>query len=496
MAIGLAGVAPSATPGANPDVRVVDEVAVTPMRVDTEFSSNSPLLVADPREPRFVVMANRLDAPDFSCALQVSGDAGRTWVTATPVPELPEGAEKCYAPEVAFDAEGTLHYLFVGLAGPGNRPMGAFLTTSTDRALTFSKPRQVLGPLKFAVRMAIDPTVGESGRIHLVWIEATSDPSLGGFGPPPNPILAAHSDDGGRSFSEPLQVSGPDRQRVVAPALALGPDHTVHVAYYDLGRDAVDYQGLEGPVWGEPWTLVVANSDDGGRRFGSSRAVDDEIVPPERVMLIFTMPPPALVAGDEQVCAAWTDARHGDADALARCSHDAGGTWEDVRRLNDDPVGNGTSQYLPRLGLSPSRRLDAVFFDRRDDPRNVGNHVYLTYSTDGGRSFVPNRRVSREPSDTRIGQEYVHPAAEGQYEIGARLGLSSERSHAITAWPDTRHWTRGTTGQDLFSATVALPPERPGASGRLRDVGLVVAGGGALVVSAIGRRRRAVGTTQ
>lgn len=82
-------------------------------------SSTSPLILADPDEPRFMVMANRVDAPDFGCALQVSGDAGRTWASSDPVPKLPEGAEKCYAPEVAFDAQGMLYYLFVGLQGGG-----------------------------------------------------------------------------------------------------------------------------------------------------------------------------------------------------------------------------------------------------------------------------------------------------------------------------------------------------------------------------------------
>lgn len=32
-------------------------------------SNNSPVIVAGPTEPRLVVLANRLDVPDFSCAL-------------------------------------------------------------------------------------------------------------------------------------------------------------------------------------------------------------------------------------------------------------------------------------------------------------------------------------------------------------------------------------------------------------------------------------------
>jgi hypothetical protein len=229
-----------------PDAYVEQDVPVTALHQGLGVANNSPALNADPTEPKFVVLANRLDAPDFRCALQVSGDGGEGWLTVNPVPELPAGADKCYAPEAAFDRNGVLYYLFVGLKDQGNEPVGAFLTSSRDRGRTFGRPRQVLGPLNFAVRMAIDTSMGEAGRIHLVWLNATSDPPLGGFGPPPNPIMAAHSDDGGETLSEPVQVNDPEHELAVAPALELGADHAVHVFYYDLQDDLRDYKGLEG----------------------------------------------------------------------------------------------------------------------------------------------------------------------------------------------------------------------------------------------------------
>lgn len=465
------------------------EAPVTAMHQGLGVANNSPALVSHPSQPRFVALANRLDAPDFSCALQVSGDGGHRWISVEPVPSLPEGAEKCYAPEVAFDADGVLYYLFVGLTGAGNEPMGAFLTTSSDQAQTFSPPRRILGPLNFGVRMAIDADAGPKGRIHLTWIHATSDPPLGGFGPPPNPILAAYSDDGGETFSEPVQVSDDDRARVVAPALTVGEGGTVHVAYYDLEDDAVDYQGLEGPVWDGTWSLVLATSTDGGGRFGPGMVVDDTVTPHERVMLIFTMAPASLVTHGAQVCAAWTDARHGDADVLLRCSGDEGATWDEARRVNDDPVGNGHTQYLPRLSVSPGGRLDAIFYDRRDDPRNVLNAVYFTKSTDGGRSFSPTVRITRDLFESRIGQRYVNVSAQGKYEFGSRLALLSEESRALAAWTDTRNsrMFTGASGQDVFAAEVELPTRRRTGVARA-GVGMVVIAG--LVVGAGALRRR------
>ena len=370
---------------------------------------------------------------------------------------LPPGAEKCYAPEVGFGPSGRLYYLFVGLAGRGNTPVGAYLTWSDDRGRTFAAPRQVLGPASFGVRMAIEAGRGPAGRIHLVWVRAGGPPALGGFGPGPNPVVAAYSDDGGQTFSAPVVLSGPERARVVAPALTLGPGGGVHAAYYDLGQDVRDYQGLAGPVWPGPWALVVRSSADSGESFGPEVVVDSAIAAPERVMLIFTMAPAAMAAtGTGRLCLAWTDARSGDADALLRCA-DRGRPFEAARRLNDDAPGNGRSQYLPRLAAGAGQRVDAVFYDRRLDVRNRLNDVAYTVSHDGGRTFAPNRRLNSRSFNSEIGQRYGVVSAEGKVEFGARLGLLGGRDSTVAVWTDTSNGTVQTTGQDVFAATVVFP---------------------------------------
>lgn len=482
---------PSALAGGRP--LGLEERPVTATDIRLRAANNSPSVLVDPTQPRFAVIASRLDAPAFGCALSVSGDAGRTWLPASPVPKLPPGAETCYAPEIAFDRSGRLYYLFVGLAGAGNSPMGVFLTTSSDRGRTFTAPRQVLGAERYQVRMAVDRSRDGGGRLHLVWLQAGAAPPLGGLPPPPNPLMSAYSDDGGKTFSRPVQVNDPDRLRAVAPALALGPGNRVYVLYYDLQDDFRDYQGLEGPTWEGNWSLVLARSTDGGRRFDPGVVVDDGLVPPERVMLIYTMPPPALVTGkDGALFASWYDARNGDWDVFVRRSLDGGRSWSTPTRLNDDPVGNGRHQYLPRLSVAPSGRLDAVFYDRRWDPDNRDNHVVYAYSTDG-RRFSRNLRLTADGSDTKIGQQYTVPSAAGMVEFGSRLGLVSDRSRVLAAWTDTRNSSVGTSAQDVFSTVVTgLPaPSRPPLWRRILVPALGALGvGGAALLFRFGRRRR------
>lgn len=473
------------------EVRIERPMPATANTPDGPRARNSPMLAVDPTEARFVALTNRVDANDFGCGLQVSGDGGRGYVTANPVPELPDGAEKCYAPEVAFDGEGRLYFLFVGLSGAGNSPMGVFLATSDDRARSFSAPRQVLGPDSFQVRMVIDDSRSSRGRLHLVWLQPGSKPGVAALPPTPNPIVGAYSDDGGTTFSPPVIVSDADRQRVVAPAVAVGPEGTLQVLYYDLEDDARDYQGLVGPVWDGSWSLVLATSRDGGQTFAPGTVIDDEVVPPGRVLLIFTMPPPALAVGpSDQVHVAWPDARHGDPDVLVRSSLDGGRSWGAVVRANDDPKGNGRTQTLPQLSVSPGGRLDVVFYDRRHDPDDVENHVFFASSPDEGRNFEPNIQLTSAPSDSRIGRVYDHPGAAGLVEFGSRLGLHAGDDITHAAWTDTHNANRRAF-QEVFVAAVTLPTSGSALPSVGLVAGLAALGGGALVMLGRGRRRSA-----
>ena len=480
LSVAGTGTAVGAADRPSPPFTIGADAPATATDLREPSSFNSPMLLADPTEPRFVVLAHRQDAPEFGCGLQASGDGGRTFVPANPVPRVPPGGDRCYAPEVAFDSQGRLHYLFVALAGEGNNPVGVYLTTSTDRAQSFEPPRQVLGPSHYMVRMAIDGR----DRIHLVWLKAFSDAALGGLTPDPNPLFSAFSDDGGRSFSTPVEVSDPGRPRVVAPAIAVGRDDAVHVAYYDLQDDVRDYQGLEGPAWEGAWSVVVTSSADRGRTWGPGVVVTDEILPSGRVMLIYTMAPPSIAAdGRGNVFTAWTDARHGDADVLLARSSDEGRRFAPPERVNDDAQGNGRDQYLPRLGVAPGGdRVDVVFLDRRNDAENLRNEAWLAWSTDGGRTFTPNVAVSSERSDIRVGQRYLVPSAEGLFEIGGRLGLLSRESSAVAAWPDTRNSAVGSSVQGVFTAEVRFFSDDDGGGGS--GVVIAAAAGGALLLAA------------
>lgn len=453
---------------------------------------NSPSVVSDPRHPERLAVASRVDTPQFSCRLHVSSDAGDHW-QPLPIP-FPAGEEeppRCFGPDVAYGADGTLYLSFVTLKGAGNVPNAAWLSSSSDGGRTLSTPKRVIGPLAFQLRVMADPAV--AGRLHLSWLQAGGTATLG-FPEAGYPILTARSDDGGGTWGEPVQVSPPGRGRVVAPVPATGPSGELYVAYLDLGEDSLDYHGGHEGKGGDPypgrWALVLARSGDHGRSWAES-VVEDGVVPIERLIAFFPPAPSLAVDGrDGRVYVAFHDSRGGDADVWLWSSSDKGASFGAGRRVNDTPKRDGTSQYLPRVSVAPNGRVDVVYYDRRADQRNVANEVSLQSSTDGGESFNSRLRISGRSFDSGIG----FGSERGMADLGSRLGSWSGDGRAVAVWADTRAGTAASNKQDLARAVVDYPEtawRTPGMAG-----GVALAAAGAALALGGAYRRRSHGSQQ
>ncbi len=455
-------------------------------------SHNSPTLVRNPTRDRNLVVTNRIDTPQFDCALHVSFDGGSEWVDVRiPLP----GSEraKCFGPDAAFARDGTLYVSFVTLTGRGNTPDAGWIASSTDGGRTFSEPVRTLDRLAFQVRLAVDPN--DSRRVYLTWLQG-SDVGFLKFAGPGNPIRSVRSDDGGATWVSPVRVSGPARGRSIAPTPAVGPDGELYVLYLDLGEDRLDYEGAHrgegGPPYAGPFSLVLARSQDGGRTWSES-VVDDAIVPIERFVVFFPALPSIAVARDGRVYAAFHDARLDDPDIWLWSLAKGSDNWEGAERVNDNPERDGSAQYLPQLAVAPDGRLDVTYYDRRSDPQDVMNDVSLQSSFDQGDSFTDSLRLTSRPFSSRIG----FGAKNDLPTLGSRLALTSTDDRALAIWTDTRAGTVATNKQDLARAVVALSnPARlsPTAENALRYAGtaLTLLGLGLLVTS-LRRSRRTAG---
>ena len=414
---------------------------------------NSPTIVRDPLRPTNLAVSSRIDTPFFSCSLDVSHNGGASW-TQTPIPAPPGEQAKCYAPDLAYSSNGLLYLIFVTLAGNGNTPDAVWLSTSNDDGRHLSAPRRVLGPRAFQVRIAADPV--KPGRVYLTWLQALGD-DLGElkFTSTGNPIEVARSDDYGATWSQPVRVSSPARQRVIAPTPVVAPSGTLYVVYLDIGQDKLDYEGEDngtgGPPYPGPSTLVVARSLDHGASWGES-VLDDRLVPVSRFIVF--LPPFPSIAVDRagRVYVAFQNAEYSPSDVDLWTLTPGASSWHGPVRVNDTRLHDGTSQYLPQLAVAPDGRLDVLYYDRRHDPANVMNEVSLQSSFDHGRTFTHAIQLSSSPFSSRIG----YGAREGLPDLGSRLGLLSEDRFALGVWTDTRAGTPATQKQDIAEAAAAV----------------------------------------
>jgi len=422
-------------------------------------ANNSPSLTRDPRAAQRVVATYRVDRPGFSAALDWSADGGSTWKpTALP---LPRGLDRPYAPDAAFGPDGTLYVTYVNLQGSGNVPDQLWMATSSDGGRTLSAPVRVAGRLAFQARVVVDLR----NTVHVTWLQGREVGLLALVGAP-SPVVTSRSDDRGRTFSRPVRVSSPRRALVGAASPVIDADGRLVVLYEDFKDDRRDFENLEGPPWERPFGLVVTRPVGAGP-FAEGVELEKGVVPTRR-FLAFLPEFPSLAAGrGNTLYVAWADGRNGDEDVFLRRSDDDGRTWTPAERVNDNPKGDGTSQYLPRVAVAPDGRVDVIYLDRRRDKKNVMTDATLASSFDDGGSFRSTRLSSR-PFDSRVG---AAASAQLPVDFGSRLGLSSTDGRSLAAWTDTRLGSVDTGRQDVFSAVY----EASGSAGDVARAGSTAA---------------------
>ncbi len=272
-------------------------------------------------------------------------------------------------PTVAMDSGGRIavawveqarkDVLFQRFAADGTTRLGVPVNVSRSPA-TFS----------WLPRIAIAPD--DPRRIYLFWQEIIfSGASHGGE------MFFARSEDGGVSFSEPVNVSnsvgGDGKGRI--------NKEVWHNGSYDLvaGEDDVVYAvwtEYDGPLW-------FSRSMDGGKRFSRpQRVAGGSQAKPVRG--------PSLAIGKGRALyLAWTTGEDDSADIHVARSDNGGNTFGDTVRAFK---GKGYSD-APKLAVGGTGTVHLVFAESTGGP--FGRyHIRYARSTDGARTFEPARDIS------------------------------------------------------------------------------------------------------
>jgi hypothetical protein len=198
-------------------------------------------------------------------------------------------------------------------------------------------------------------------------------------------ILFSRSTDTGKTWSKPIVIS-------TRPGLPRDNNGAVVGFTGTVGADGTVYT-----VWHEGNWITLAISHNGGRTFAPSRRIIETASPymdaVPGVSRVMGFPQIGVTwpkrAGDKPtLIVTWSDYRYGDIDVFVSRSVDGGRAWSPSRRVNDDPIHDGSDQFYNWLAVDPvTNDVYVNFYDRRTDPRNRKALVTLARSTDAGRTF-------------------------------------------------------------------------------------------------------------
>jgi BNR repeat-like domain len=265
-----------------------------------------------------------------------SSDGGKTWTQ--PAAAL-DTSGKAFTPKAAWGSDGTLVVVWAD-EQRSNRVWDVYSRRSSDGGATW-EPEVLLS--RFAQHTPTDayvrPEVISDGdkRFWTIWTGIRSARSR---------VYLNRSTDGGRTWTDPLELSG-QSESVYNHRIVRSGDHVL-IVWQDrrTGRERV----------------YCVTSSDGGVAWSAPARVDhlsDELRNTDAFAMTLTMSP------DREVFVAWNDGRNGRDDIFFGRSRDGGRTWDDKDvRLDMDEPGTAVSRF-PSIARAANGRTAVAWEDDR-----------------------------------------------------------------------------------------------------------------------------------
>ena len=469
--------------GEVPTGRVSENTRFQSENRDPVRGRDIPGFAVDPADPRHVVMITE-EFITGQCDFHTSFDGGRTWTSEG---HLTVPSDFADPPCVTYDSGGYAHFnksvvwgtgqnvytTFASHRGPKQRPEtgtaqgegdSVLVNRSTDGGRTWERAVVAIQGARDSRPFIIRPGIAvqprpQGDKLYVVGWYVVNPLNMGAQGGAGDRrAVVASSEDGGRTWSAPVEAQAPDEKvREITPPV-IGKDGSVYIAWRNRDDPA-----------NAPHPIVVAKSSDGGATWTRTPIQDATPAPP-------TAPPPTGNAGFPKMAfdpnsgpfgtlyVAYLGFNFGDLDVLVQRSMDTGVTWSQPVRVNDDPRGNGIRQLTPDISVAPNGRVDVVWFDTRTNlpspviPRPAGQgDVYYASSTDGGATFSGNRRIS----DRSINLDDGTLGRNGTYTWWGPDSVPLGNDAVLFAWGDARYGNVDTAANDVVLATMRFGEPGP-----------------------------------
>jgi hypothetical protein len=464
---GLLGAAVLAAPaavgaaGSEPRLTSVIHASVDDLAPTRTYSA--PYLLVDPANERNVVAA-AVEMRTRTCRLFRSADAGQSWKLLDALPGLPSypfcfnTAGMQTETPIAWGRDSTLYY---GLNGWDTQDGGqranisVLLAKSTDlgdnwkttivrntRGLTGAATEQNTPVSSVAV-----DTSGATDVVYVTWRKALPEQTNPPFQRAP---MLAVSTDAGDTWSEPIDLQAKYPKTIKNAA---GQD-VPFVMSFNAPSLATNDKGALFVIWplntvgitpAPPVPIIIGKTADRGATWEFN-----DVSPPspytEHVNILKWSPAGGPQGSLHVIYEDKPDQtpRGADRDIYYQRSTDDGKTWTKPKLLNDDDPKLLAVQITPNIDVTPEGRVDAVWWDFRDDTGQIATDVYYAYSTDNGDTWSKNIRLTDRSVSRRIG---VWTGA----DIRQPPGVASLKEYAVVGWDDTRFGDTTTHTQDIFT---------------------------------------------
>jgi hypothetical protein len=395
-------------------------------------------VAAHPRDPKILVGAS-IALVDRAAGTRVysSADGGSTWTRAHLPGQIRGGAD----PQVAFTPRGTAIYLELATVkseGLASSPLHVW--RSEDGGKTWEKTAELPGNWDHP-QIAVDSTVLEhAGRIYITVVYGKTF-TVGVF----------RSDDDGRTFVGPVPaIDGGAEWNYFNQNPVVLSDGTLLISFSSYPQSA----SFEGDVEAK---LRMLASRDGGLTFSQdSTAASQTFSGVGDKSTLFSIPSYAVDASAgpfrDRIHLVWTDFRSGRWGVYTTWSADRGRTWREPKRIGSPDV----ESFQPMIAVNGEGTVGIVWFDTRGAKDGRAYEAWFTASVDGGETFLPEVKISTEPSflDAPGNLEPIPSAvfgSKGIYRIrllsaqarytsgGDYIGLAADAAGAFHAlWPDAR----------------------------------------------------------
>ena len=467
--------------GAATEPRLIKPTQATKDDLNPGRTYSAPYLAVDPSNPKNIV-GGFIEFRTRTCGLIRSTDTGKTWKVLDSLPDLKSypyclanNSNIFHAP-VAFGRNGDLYLATHAWDTPDSRnKVGIQVAKSSDlgdhwtTVLAFDAR-----PTADAKQANVRPVTGlvvdtKTGSQDIVYVTSRAGfPNTAA----PNSVVAQPwmmvSRDAGKTFEPPVIITGdyfsanagltdkqlsarttlPNTTTTVAAAGSLGekPNNPANFGSAGNGQGLViDNNGNLYYGWltssanvtpGVPSSMVRSKSTDHGKTWSTTEVRPAAYTNRQNVRMAWT--PGGGAQGTLHIV--WEYSPRPEVTSYAEAEYirstDGGKTWSENKKLSDTDVTKLQGSYLPNIQVAPNGRLDAVWWDTRDDPGIRANDVYYAYSNDDGKTWSKSIRVTDQSVDRRFG------VWGNNFDQNSPPSLLSTNQYAMFAWDDTR-FSRG-----------------------------------------------------